>query len=177
LHLLARNDFKKYFVAFVAAALIKETALFLTLFFILQFGKIGTKKFILLVLAQLLVYAVIRAGIMLAFKDNPGTVMEYHLYDHAAAYRQRPIAATGLLCAIIAVGAGAAYLRKRYPFISNSLIAIGGTTTVLYLFFGVPFEIRVFLETYPSIFLTVVLSAVSCLVQFKDREIIRQVSR
>jgi len=159
LFFLAKKNFRGYLPVFIFAVLSKETSLFLLFFFLLQFNGMERKRFIFLAAVQLVFYALIRLALIYVFRDNPGSVVEFHLYEHMGVYLHYWLAALALLASAI----GIIYICIMIPldeanFIRNSIIAIGGPTLILYFFLGMPFEIRIFLEAYPSIFLAVLLA-------------------
>lgn len=156
LYFLAKDDFLKYILAFVLATLSKETSFLLFLFFVLQFRRLEKRKFLLLAFVQVTAYILIRLLLINIYKDNPGGLVEFHLYDHLYAYLTHPVNTLllfGTMAGILVISL--LNSRERSSFVQNSLLAIGGPTLLLYFFFGVPFEVRIFLETYPSIFLVV----------------------
>jgi hypothetical protein len=160
LYFLAKNDFNKYLLIFIVATLSKETSLFLILFFILQFRGIDRNKFKFLIFAQTAIYTAIRLFLIILFRNNPGGMVRFHLYDHFEAYRQNPAGAVFLFCIISAFILGVInQTDDKFNFARNSFIAIGIPSLFLYFLFGMPFEIRIFMETYPSIFLLTALMA------------------
>lgn len=161
LYYLAKNDFPKYLLVFVFATLSKETSLFLVIFFIMQFSKIERKRFLPIVFIQIIIYLLIRLSLIMLFRNNLGELLEFHLYEHVSAYIHNPISSIVLFCAIVVIISISIFaLDNKANFVRNSLIAIGCPTLCLYFFFGVPFEIRIFLETYPSIYLTICLAVI-----------------
>lgn len=161
LYFLAKSDFAKYILTFVFATLSKETSLFLFLFFAIQFRNIERRKFQLLCFIQLVIYLAIRLSLIGLFRDNPGSLAEFHMYDHFTAYLRSPISAIFLFFTIVLiVGIGALHTQSQYDFLRNTLVAIGAPTLFLYFLFGMPFEVRVFLETYPGVFLLASLATI-----------------
>lgn len=158
LYFLARNKLGIYILIFTITTLTKETSLFLFIFFLLQFRNIGTKKIIFWSTIQILIYAALRFATIYLFRNNPGGLLESHLYDHFNIYRLYPELAVVLFLLLFTI-AGIAVLQTqdKTNFLRNSFIAIGGPTLVLYLVAGMPFEMRIFLEAYPSAFLSIAL--------------------
>ncbi len=154
LYFLAKNDCIKYLFVFTLATCSKETSLFLVLFFVLQYRTIERKKFIYLTASQVGIYAVIRWFTIELFRNNPGSLAEFHLSEHFHAYLQSPLSACLLFGAIVGIiWIGIIRIPPEHKFLRNALISSGGPTLLSYFLFGVPFEIRIFLETYPAIFL------------------------
>lgn len=169
LYFLARSDLAKYLLTFVLASLSKETSLFLLIFFAVQFWNIGRKRFLLLMALQIAAYVVIRLTLMVVFWTNPGAPVEFHFWDHVNAYLQNPIGTFFLLASL--AGLAALFTSRalgQCSFLRNALATIGGPSLLLYLFFGMPFEVRVFLEAYPSIFLAASFVAISTLSRRPD---------
>lgn len=160
LYFLARNNLGMYILIFTIATLTKETSIFLFVFFLIQFSSIGAKRILLWSAAQIFIYAILRLGTVFLFRNNAGGMMEFHLDDHLNMYRQYP-EYTVILFLLLFTIAGTAILQKedKTNFLRNSAIAIGGPTFVLYLLSGMPFEMRIFLEAYPSTFLSIALTA------------------
>jgi len=162
LYYLARNDFRKYIIAFALATLSKETSLFLLIFFVIQFRGLDKKKFLLLVVVQAALYALIRFALIMTFRNNPGGLLEFHLSEHLNAYLQHPSISMVLFAVMVGlVGVGVYQAVNQPGFVQNSLVAIGVPTLLMYFLFGVPFEVRIFMESYPSIFLSVSLAGIT----------------
>jgi hypothetical protein len=160
-YFLAGNKFERYLLIFVACVFSKETSLFLILFFAVQFRSLARKKYILLILTQIGIYTGVRILLIELFKHNAGSVFEFHLMDHINVFLEHPILFLSFFFALGGVTWFA--LRPNHPqdtFLRNSLITIGIPLFVLYLFFGVPYEVRVFLEIYPPLFLLVSQSVI-----------------
>jgi Gpi18-like mannosyltransferase len=169
LYFLAKNEFPKYIFVFVLATLSKETSLFLIILFVLQFRKSERTRFLLLSIIQIAVYVLIRLVLILFFRGNPGNLVEFHLFDHVNAYISNPVCAFilfGMIFSIVGISVFSA--ADESHFVKNSLIAIGGFTLPLYFLFGVPFEVRVFLEAYPPIFLMISYVATISITRLKN---------
>lgn len=171
LYFLARNKLWIYILVFTITTLTKETSLFLLFFFLLQFRNIGIKKIVFWSTIQILIYSTLRFGIIYLFRNNPGALMEFHLTDHLYMYRLYPELGM-ILFLLLLTTAGTAILqtRDKTNFLRNSLIAIGGPTLVLYFLFGMPFEMRIFLEVYPSTFLSIALTTTALIDRFPARK-------
>jgi hypothetical protein len=164
LYFLAGDRFGRYLLVFVACAFSKETSLLLLLFFAVQFRSLARKKYLRLILAQLGIYVGVRFLLIELFKRNPGSVLEFHLLDQVNAFAEHPILFTSFLIVLgvlgwLAVKPGA----LGDSFLRNFLVIIGIPLFILFLFFGMPYEVRVFMEIYPSLFLLVSQSAIRLL--------------
>lgn len=170
LYFLANRRLWLYILVFAITTLTKETSLFLFFFFLLQFRKIGMNKLLYWSMIQICIYSLLRFGIMYLFRNNPGVFIEFHLLDHLYVYRLYP-QLTVILFILLMIIAGIAIFenQEKTNFLRNSLIAIGGPTFILYLLFGMPFEMRIFLEAYPSAFLTVAMTAIPLIGRMRAR--------
>lgn len=161
-YLLEKREFGKYTVIFLLASLTKETALFLVLFFALHFRGLTKKQYFATLVRQALIFGLVRGILMIAFLDNPGSMVQYHFIDHIHSFFVHPFAAIGFYALIILIFVlGLTYRGTHASFIKDAFLAIGIPIAALYMFFGVPFEIRVFLELFPVIALLLSLKLVS----------------
>jgi NADH:ubiquinone oxidoreductase subunit 6 (subunit J) len=122
-------------------------------FFSAPIQKYRFKKILFWGILQIFIYYVIRLGVIYLFRNNPGTIIESHLKEHLNTYLQFPELAV-ILFFILLTTAVTILLKTqdKTNFLQNSLNAIGNPTFILYLLFGMPFEIHFFLEAYPSLF-------------------------
>src|SRR5262249_54344419 len=103
---------------------------------------------------QLVVYASIRLGIMLKFQNNPGEIIENHLFEHLQFIQARPFLVFAYLIYIVFMAIAVRKDWKKKPlFLREALLILTPTMLMLYLLGGYPFELRVFYEIYPIIFL------------------------
>ena len=155
LALLARASWPAFLVVFPLACLNKETSLWLTLVYILHFyRRLDRVTFARLLLAQMAVYGLIRFALVWTFRNNPGVVVEFHLPDHFAEALAHPIRAALYLVAGLAVIPLALYRWRDKPeFLRHATLVTAPILFVLFWLFGSPFEIRVFAEAYPGVFL------------------------
>ncbi len=78
---IARRNLSLYIALFAFACLNKETAVFLTLFFMFWFYKrIPARQYIMLLLLQCAIFIVIRGAIYDAFSSNPGPFLENNTF-------------------------------------------------------------------------------------------------
>jgi hypothetical protein len=85
LFFLARGRWTAYLLSFTLACLNKETAVLLTLVFYLVNRlerRLDPSRLLSLTAAQLGIFALIKVGFGVMFRDNPGPYMEFHLFDH-----------------------------------------------------------------------------------------------
>jgi hypothetical protein len=157
LKLMAQAKWRSFFLVFILNCLNRETAALLALvFFICFWHRFRDILFWKLLLLQMVVYSGIRFAIMWKFQNNPGGIVENHFRLHLFALQMEPLLVLihvlfGFLLLILAV-----WDWKKKPFFPRqAALGIVPVLSVLYLFWGIPFEIRVFYEAYPLILLLV----------------------
>ncbi|HSB03482.1 MAG TPA: hypothetical protein VLE49_22715, partial [Anaerolineales bacterium] len=152
--LLAHHRLNPYLLAFSLACLSKETSLFLILFFAIHFRGLPKRQYATLLSTQMTIYLVFRLAIMWLFRNNPGDVMEFHFYDQIRAYQAHPWQTLLFFLFIFSVVMLLVYQWKNKPlFLREAALSIGLPLGGLYIFFGMPYELRVFLEVYPTVYL------------------------
>lgn len=155
LALLAARRWLAYLLVFWLAALNKETAVLLLGAFVLLFfrsGELPRVKFYRLAGAQAFIFAVTWLAIRLAFRANPGGLVEFHLADNLAVLAYPVVAIALGLIAALAVWLVFAGWRSKPRFLRVSLwMAV--PLLVLMVFFGLLIEIRVLYEVYAVTFL------------------------
>lgn len=155
LALLAARRWAAYLLVFGLAALNKETAVLLLGAFVLLFFRdeaLERKKFSTLAGAQAVIYAAVWLATRLAFRANPGGLVEFHLADNLAMVSNPAIAGVLTLAAALVAGLAFAGWRDKPRFLKVSLW-MAAPLLVLMVFFGLLIEIRVLYEVYPVIFL------------------------
>jgi hypothetical protein len=156
LALLAHERFFEYLLLLPLVCLAKETAFLLIFFFALDFCA-RTRQYAILLGAQILIYAAIRFGLMWIFRNNAGSDLEFHLMDQIQFYSANPSFALLLFGFVGAVMALAAYQFSAKPkFLCDAVLTIAIPLVVLFIFFGFPFELRVFFEAHPALLLVCV---------------------
>jgi len=157
LWLMAKMQWGWFLFAFILASLNKETSILLTLIFIVYYWKrLDRESYLYLAIVQLILYGLIKAVLTLVFLNNPGTIVEYHLQDHIEIISMAPfiLVLSSLSVGIVAWLAAKDWGRKP-AFIKSCLVMIPPLIG-LYVLFGFPFEVRVFLEALPVITLLTV---------------------
>jgi hypothetical protein len=159
LGLMVRANWRAYLPVFVLACLNKETAILLTLVFAVHFyrnPRIDRAHFTRILALQIAIYVVIRLLLMWTFRDNPGSLVEFHLHRHWSVYKRYPLLAIAsiLLCILVAFMMFHKWREKPYFLLHGTLIII--PLFALHMLWGWPYEFRVFYEVYP---ITVLLCA------------------
>ena len=152
IYLLAKNKIGNYLNLLIFAALTKETSIFLVFLFAIRCRKLPKQKYLFYLFLQLLIYGSIRVGLMLIFRNNPGSIVQYHFLDHIEGYLKNPMGGILLFAFLISIFCiGLTTIDEGNKILTEALLAVGCPILILYFLFGYPFEIRVFLEIYPVI--------------------------
>ena len=155
---MARCKWREFLVLFLLACLNKETAILLTFLFVIYFfnrkNLVSHALFFQLLFYQLGLFFLIRAGIVWIFRNNPGSSLEFHLFDHNLALLHPPYS-------LLTLGAGLAlsllvfYKWNEKPSFLKSGIWILVLLFIATLFFGFLDELRDYYEVYPILLLLV----------------------
>lgn len=142
-----------YLALFTLATLNKETGLLLLLVYALvYFGKLKMAEFVQWATAQAVIYAGIRYWLLNLYSNNPGSAVEYYwpLYLEFPLLLLISLLALAVLCFFIARN------WHRKPLFLRQALIMSAPLLLLYFLFGYPFEIRVFLEAYPVVYLLLI---------------------
>ena len=151
---LYRQDWKYFLILYPIACINKETTILLTLiFFIYYRSKLRTDYFYKLLFIQLTIFAIIKVLLLIIFKSNPGTFVEFHLVDHnlglLAGYDLTlAFAVLGMIMLIY-------YMWKEKPFFIKITLWALAPLLVLTLFLGYLDELRDYYEVYPSVIILI----------------------
>jgi hypothetical protein len=147
-----------YLMLFAVACLNKETTILLTLQFIVYFGlqkNLKSSLFWRLLAAQLVIFALSRAGLALLFGQAPGGLVEFHLFDHnlplLVRWISQPSAVAYLLCLLLLVLFF--YQWKEQPLFLRDGLWILAILVGMTFFWGWLNEWRDYLEAFPFVFL------------------------
>jgi hypothetical protein len=156
LGLMVRAKWRAYLLVFVLGCLNKETAVLLTLVFAVHFHRnprIDRARFAALLSLQIAVFAGVRLLVTWLFRENPGSLMEFHLDRHWAVIKRYPLLmiASALLWLLIAFLMFYKWKEKPSFLLHGTLIII--PLLILHLGWGWPYEWRVFYEVYPIVIL------------------------
>lgn len=134
-----------YLAMFVLGCLNKETIILLSL---IAFHKRRSLRHLGL---QLVIFGLIRGALMLLYQDNHGGIVEHHFNEYVAAFLAYPIGMTLPICLVIGL---VIFKWSGKPALLKATFMIGfPILSLLSLFWGYPFEYRVFMEVYPAMFL------------------------
>jgi hypothetical protein len=157
LAMLMRRLWFAYLGVFLLASLNKETSILLTLLFAFHYWRsLEREIFYRLLAAQLVLFIAVKLGLTWIFRANPGGMFEYHLPDQLRAVQSNP--GVALFLGLILCGLGVLIARRwpEQPLFLRHALLIAIPLGILYLFFSMPFELRVFYELYPVALLMVV---------------------
>jgi len=157
---MARARWAAFAVVFALASINKETAILLTIVFIAHYAVnrhgMTTAAFWRLLAFQLIVFAVIRASIGYAFRNNEGGAVEMHLFDHNQHVLEHPMEMSKRLWLLIAaIAAGTWGWRQKPALLRHALLVLAPILLVMGLTVGQLDEIRAYYEVYPVVALLV----------------------
>jgi hypothetical protein len=153
LYFLVRRRQGWFFLAFLLCCINKETAVLL----IPLFGLTGRdrdappRRYWSMLLGLVVVYGVTRSALAYAFRDNPGTFVEFHLA------RNLGLLTTGWTfteLALLLGFAGLVFFRwsEKPAFLKIAFAVVLPPLLVLALFLGYADELRGYYEAYPIVF-------------------------
>ncbi len=156
LFFLQKQNWKLFLIVFFFSCWNKETTILLTIIFLIHYRKgflFEKKKFMNLLAMQLIIFIFIKVILSFTFKDNPGTFVEFHLFDYNKILLNgyNLITFSAILFLFLMIG----FKWKEKPkFLKDSLwIAI--PLFLLTLFLGFFNELRDYYEIYPVIVLLI----------------------
>lgn len=159
--MMSLRRWKFYFPLFVLACLSKETTVLLVAMFVVHFWKERKNMpFTALAVAQIMIFAVVKAFVNILFRDNPGTSVEFHLGHNLML---RPYDFSQITTFVVIAVLCARNWAYKPPFLKNAvwiLLPLVGLT----LFFGLLDEYRDYYEVYPIILLLTAPAIAECLV-------------
>lgn len=153
---LQECDWKNYLITLALASLNKETSVVLILVFLIYYlPRLPRKTFVLLLISQTVIYAIIRFGLIYVYRNNPGATVYFTLKNHYEQYLGYPPSLIFTLIFFLVFG----FLilrdwKRKHAFLRASSVMI---VFILILFFtsGMPVEFRVFLDALPIIVLLI----------------------
>lgn len=156
LGLLARGKFNLYYLVFAVASLNRETTFLLGLFFMVYFfKKIPFRSYLLGLAYQGLAYVVIKLAVMAAYASLPGEAVQWRPFEVLKGYVDQPVwFAVLFFIAFVALVLMALYHWNGKPeFLRVAFLTVFPLLLMLHIFLGYSYEIRVFAEVFPVIFL------------------------
>ena len=151
---LYQQDWKKFLILYPVACLNKETTILLTFIYFIYFRhKLRGDHFYKILFIQLTIFAVVKVFLFVIFKENPGTFVEFHLFDHNLGLLSGydlslAFAVLGLIMLVY-------YKWLEKPlFIRTTLWALV-PLVFLTLFLGYLDELRDYYEVYPTVIILI----------------------
>lgn len=142
-----------YLLFFGLATLNKETSFVLILaYLVIYYRPLKRSTWIGLAVVQGLIYAAIRFWVLGLYANNPGGFVEYHW----PFYVENPLAILLAVIPFVFVGFFIAKGWAGKPLFLRQALVMVVPLIPLYFLFGYPFEMRVFLEIYPVVFLLLI---------------------
>lgn len=145
------------YVIMVLATFNKETSIVLVAWFVAREYRERPRRRMVLHAALLTVlYAALRVGIGVVYRDNPGPVVEFHLFDHNLQLLRRPLALVWFLMLIT----GSMLLlregwREKRPYLRRILLVTVIPLVAGGVFFGYVDELRGYYEAFPAFVLLI----------------------
>ena len=150
---VARKQWLGLLAVFFLACLNKETAILDTLVFAVYAFLGGLPRWLAVgwSVAQILIFAAVKFTLTFLFRENPGAVVEYHLFDVNAAlfagWLQHGMLLTNLLAGA-AIVITVAHVWRQKPLLFRSGLVVIPPLACLGLFFGVFDEWRQYTDAY-----------------------------
>jgi len=155
---IADARWRRFAVLFPIACLNKETAILLTLVFCV-YGlrhRSAAVPFRLLLTYQLIVFGVIRIALLYAFRNNPGSPVEVHLFDHNLQVFLHPWwVSKRFVIAVLATGVGVVGWKHKPTFLRDAALSLIPVLGLMGVTVGQVDEIRAYYEIYPVVILLV----------------------
>ena len=150
LYLMASRRWKSYFAVFALSCLSKETTVLLIAVFALYFVKCEASErrtYWRFISIQVLVFLVTRGGIAWIFRNNPGSLVEFHLLDHNLRVLTTPWSVQALVAWGIIVGLFFKDFAQK-PWLLRVAAGMIVPLLALTFFFGFLDELRDYYEVY-----------------------------
>ena len=158
LGLMVRCKWPQFLILFLIACLNKETAILLTLMFAIYFwGRrdlVNRMLFTRLLFCQLGIFLLIRMGIVWNFRNNPGSSLEFHLFDHNFMLLLQPYSLSALFV-VLGLTLLIFYKWSEKPLFLKRGLWMLVPLVAAALFFGYIDELRDYYEVYPILLLLI----------------------
>ena len=152
LYLMLTERFRIYLLCFPLAVFNKETSLLLIFQFFLYFrSRLRIKKFMTYLAIQTIVYTSIKLALTIIFSKNPGSFVEFHLFDHNIQTLMKGHTFSQIFAFLGIIFLITFDFPRKNEFLRLSSIAFAIPLFGLILFFGFMDEYRAFYELYPVV--------------------------
>jgi hypothetical protein len=150
--LMIEKKWKSYLILFPFVCLNKETAIMLPVVFsFYYFRRMDRSLLFRLLDMQLIIFGLVQAALVSIFINNPGGFIELHFGDHILAMQKFPLLSILSALIILVILFLVFYKWNQKPAFLRYCAAGIIPLMVFYIFFGFPFEIRVFYEFFAVI--------------------------
>jgi hypothetical protein len=157
LGLMAREKLDAYFAIFAFASANRETSFLLAVVFAVYFlGRMGWKGYVLSMGYQVFLYGAVRVCLLVIFADHPGVTMNIRPIENVMIFLRTPVLASihwGLFGLV--VWACVRRWREHPYFVRVAFVVLLPALLGMYLVVGWPYEIRVFAEAWPVVWMMV----------------------
>ena len=158
LGLMVHRKWQVFVLVFLLACFNKETTILLTLIFIIYFFNrwtlITPKRFFQLISLQLIIFVLTRVYITWSFRNNPGSSLEFHLFDHNINLLLSSYTLPNFV-SILGITMLVFHQWAEKPIFLRCSISILVPLLGMTFFFGYLDELRDYYEVYPIIFLLI----------------------
>jgi hypothetical protein len=160
LALMARSRWTAFALLFPFACLNKETSILLTLVFAVHASRdrdrLSSTGFRRLLAYQLSAFVVVRASVAYAFRNNLGSSVELHLFDHNQYVLLHPLVMSKRLPLLAgATLVGVSGWQRKPALLRHALIVLAPVLLIMGVTVGQVDEIRAYYEIYPVVVLLV----------------------
>ena len=153
LYLLATGRTRVFLVVFLFCCLNKETAvLLIPIHAVYRRGKAPAGE--ILRESGLLIagFAIIKGGLVWVFRNNPGSFVEFHLWDHNLAWLRGGWSAAEVVVILILATLVLVRWFEKPSFLRIAFLGILPIQVCFALFIGFVDEWRIYYEAYPVVF-------------------------
>ena len=153
LGLLARGKFKEFYLLYPLGCVNRETIFLLSIFFAVHyFGKMKALHYLFGLVYQGAVFMGIRLMIMKIFDGNAGQLFYFQPWHVLKEHADHPIMLFLLMVLIALTWYGVSRQWKEKPeILQSAILVLLPLQVILYLMVGKAFEVRVFAEVYPVV--------------------------
>jgi hypothetical protein len=153
LGLMARQSWLAYLAVFVIGCVNRETTVLLALVFAVHYWRrVPLTTWLSLLAIQLVTFVIIRAGLMLAFADLPGSTYWWQWERNWQILTELQwVAGLHVLGAGLVLGIAVLKWSKMPEIWRAAFVVLIVALSVFYLLFGRVGEIRVFIEAFPIV--------------------------
>jgi hypothetical protein len=153
---LVKQKWTYFLILFFISCFNKETTILLTLIFTIYFyrnEKINKRLYIQLIGMQLLIFTTVKILLYFIFLNNPGSIVEFHLFDRNYLIFNGYSLTTFVVWFIIILAIFSKWKVK--PEFLKDAVWIAVPLIILTFFLGYLDELRDYYEVYPIIFLLI----------------------